>query len=103
MKSSMHREFCRLDTLLQFRPVRFDYRGPITLFPFVSHGITNPWESTAVGTRLGCRLPLRPKHLGNCLNRDGPQIAYVIPDSGFQFRQNSVQFVLSAGGDGPIS
>ena len=27
---------------------------------------------------LGCRLALRPEHLRDCLNGDGPQIAYVI-------------------------
>jgi hypothetical protein len=53
--------------------------------------------------RLGCRLALRPERLGDCLKRNGPQIADVISDSGFEFRQNGVQFALSLGGDGPIS
>lgn len=43
---------------------------------------------------------LRPEPVGNCLHSDGPQIAYVISDSSFQFRQNGVQFALSLGGDG---
>ena len=52
---------------------------------------------------LGCRFALRPKRLGNGFNDYGPNVAYVISDSGFQFWQNSVQFTLSVGGDGPIS
>jgi hypothetical protein len=39
----------------------------------------------------------------DCLDRDGPQIPYVISNSGFPFRQNGVQFALSLGGNGPIS
>ena len=52
---------------------------------------------------LGCRLALRPERLGNGLNDYGSNVAYVISDSGFQFRQNGFQFALSLGGNGPIS
>jgi hypothetical protein len=36
-------------------------------------------------------------------NDYGSNVAYVISDGGFQFRQNGVQFALSLGSDGPIS
>jgi hypothetical protein len=52
---------------------------------------------------LGCRFAVRTEHLGDCLNRDGPQIAYVISDSSFQFWQNRIHFFVSLGSDGPIS
>jgi hypothetical protein len=58
---------------------------------------------TGEGSPLGCRFAVRLEHLGGRLNRDGPQIAYVISDSGFQFWQNRLQFTLSLRGDGPIS
>ena len=51
---------------------------------------------------LRCRFGL-PERLGNGLNDYGSNVAYVICDSGFQFRQDGVQLALSLGGDGPIS
>jgi len=52
---------------------------------------------------LGCRFALRPEGLGNGLNDYGSNVAYVIPDSGFQFGQNRIQFALILGGNSPIS
>jgi hypothetical protein len=50
-----------------------------------------------------CCVAPRSEYFGNCLNRDSPNIAYVISDSGFQFGQNGIQFALTLGGDRPIS
>jgi hypothetical protein len=32
-----------------------------------------------------CRFAVRPERLGNCLNGYGPNVAYVIFDSGFRY------------------
>jgi hypothetical protein len=45
----------------------------------------------------------RPERLGNGLNDYGSNVAYVIPDSGFQLGQNRIQFALILGGNSPIS
>jgi len=51
----------------------------------------------------GCWFARPSKYFGNCLTDDVPNMAYVISDCGFQFRQNGVQFTLILGGDSPIS
>jgi len=52
---------------------------------------------------LVCRFALRPERFWNHLNRNGPQIAHVISDSGGEFLPDGVPFALSLGGDGLIS
>jgi hypothetical protein len=51
-----------------------------------------------VWEELGCRFGIHSERLGNCLNRDGSQIAYVISNGSFEFRQNGVQLLLILGG-----
>jgi hypothetical protein len=67
----------------------------------IDGGFTNSGRR-AVGCGLVCRVVPRSEHFGNCPNRDGPQVAYVISDSGFQSRQYGVQFALSLGSDSEI-
>ncbi len=40
------------------------------------------------------------ERLGNCLKGNGSDIAYVVPNSGLQLRQDEVEFSLALGGDG---
>jgi hypothetical protein len=53
--------------------------------------------------KLVCGVASRSERLRNCLDRDGPNIPYMISDGGFQRRQHGVQLGLSLGGDGPIT
>jgi hypothetical protein len=42
------------------------------------------------GGRLRCRFTSLPKNVGDCLNRARADIAYVVSNSSFQFRQDRI-------------
>ena len=52
--------------------------------------------------RLVGRFALRRERYWNYLNRNGPKMSYVMSNSGAEFLQDGVHFVLVLGGDSLI-
>ena len=53
-----------------------------------------------VGRKLICGVAVPAECHWNCLDGDGPQVAYVVSNGGLEFRQDEVEFSLALGSDG---